>query len=275
MKKVFSIVLFAYLIILFSCKTDKTPPKNNDSQPASKPLVDISYNLTGTLPHDINSFTEGLLFYEGKLYESTGSPEEFPNAKSVIGEVDLKTGNLNVKVEIDRKKFFGEGIVFLNGKVFQLTYKNQLGFIYDAKTFKNIGTFKYINNEGWGLTTDGKSLIMSDGTDKITYLNPETFTIEKTLNVKTVGGPVPYINELEMINGYIYANLWTSNIIMKIDPSDGSVVGKIDLTALQQDAKSKNPKIAEMNGIAYNPNNNMVFVTGKFWPHIYQIDFSK
>ncbi|MBK9689850.1 MAG: glutaminyl-peptide cyclotransferase [Saprospiraceae bacterium] len=158
-------------------------------------------------PHDITSFTEGLFFENGKLFEGTGSPQELSQTRSIAGPVDIKTGKIDVKVELDRTKFFGEGVCILNGKLYQLTYKNQLAFIYDATTFKSLGTFKYANAEGWGLTTDGKELIMSDGTDKLTFINPDNYNKTKELSIKANGNPVYYLNELEYVNGYIFANI--------------------------------------------------------------------
>jgi glutaminyl-peptide cyclotransferase len=265
------------ILVVASCKEDKTKKDSTASTSTASPQTVklINHTLVGQTPHDVGAFTEGLLFYDGKLYESTGSPEEIKMTRSLVGEVDLKTGEIKVKAEIDRNKFFGEGIVFLNNKLYQLTYKNQMCFIYDAKTFKPLGNFKYTNAQGWGMTTDGKSLIMSDGTDKIYYWNPDNYKVEKTLNITANGRPQENINELEMINGFIYANIWLTNQIAKIDPATGAIVGVLDLSAIENDARSKNRRIAEMNGIAYNPSNGLVYVTGKFWPYIYQIDFSK
>ncbi|MBK8700320.1 MAG: glutaminyl-peptide cyclotransferase [Saprospiraceae bacterium] len=268
-------VVLLFSLSLTSCKEDnkvKTPDNNkNETIDIMQPL---NYSVSARLPHDVTSFTEGLLFHEGRLFEGTGSPQELTHTRSVIGPVDLKTGKIDVVVEIDRRKYFGEGICFLKGKLYQLTYKNQLCFIYDAQTFKNIGSFKYISSEGWGMTTDGKSLIMSDGTDKLTYINPETYAIEKEIRVTARKSPLFYINELEYINGYIYANVWTTTQIVKIDPSTGKVTGVMDLNPLQNEAKSVNPGSAELNGIAFNPVTGLVYVTGKLWPNIYQIDFS-
>ena len=146
-----------------------------------------------------------------------------------------------------------------------------MAFIYDATTFKSLGTFKYANAEGWGLTTDGKALIMSDGTDKLTFINPDNYNKTKELSIKANGNPVYYLNELEYVNGYIFANIWTSTQIAKINATTGNVVGVLDMTALFNDAKSKNPNCAEMNGIAYNPSSGQLWVTGKMWPNIYQI----
>jgi glutaminyl-peptide cyclotransferase len=256
-------------LYVISCKEEAPKPPSPSTTEQAAIVQNVTPNVVGQLPHDVASFTEGLLFYENKMYESTGSPEEIASTRSVIGPVDMKTGKIDIKAEIDRKKYFGEGIVFLKGKLYQLTYKNQMAFIYDAKTFKKIGEFKYANAEGWGLTTDGISLIMSDGTDKITYLDAESYKPTKTLNVTAYGKPLMYLNELEYVNGYIYANVWTTNFIVKIDPASGKVLAKIDCTAIAADARSKNPRIAEMNGVAYNPITSQFYLTGKFWPNIY------
>lgn len=263
------------LMIFVSCKTEK--PKENTVVPPvadnTKEIPQINFSVENQYPHDITSFTEGFLFHDGKLYESTGATENLPQTKSLFGEVDLKTGKIDVKAELDRNIYFGEGITFLNGKVFQLTYKNQMGFIYDGKTFKNIGKFSYTNREGWGLTTDGKSLIMSDGTSYITYLDPTSFAVTKTLDVAENNYVVENINELEFIKGFIYANIWMTNIIVKIDPNTGNVVAKIDLNDLARQSKQKHPGSLEMNGIAYDSISNKIVVTGKMWPTIYQIKF--
>lgn len=233
----------------------------------------IEYSVKETFPHCTDSYTEGFLFHDDKLFESTGSPENYPKTKSLIGIVNLKTGAIDVKVEIDRNKYFGEGILIFNNKLYQLTYKNQLGFIYDSKTFKQIGTFTYTNKEGWGMTSDGKSIIMSDGTNHITYWDPDSLKEIKKLNITYDGASALYANELEYINGFIYANIWTTNFIAKIDPADGKIVGLIDLTSLLQRARKENPLSEATNGIAYDKKNDKVLVTGKFWPYIFEIKF--
>jgi glutamine cyclotransferase len=148
-----------------------------------------------------------------------------------------------------------------------------LGFIYDSKDFKQIRTFTYVNKEGWGMTSDGKSIIMSDGTNFITYWDPDSLKEIKKLNITYNGASALYANELEYINGFIYANVWTTNYIAKIDPSDGKIVGLIDLTSLFQKARKENPLSEATNGIAYNPKKDKVFVTGKFWPYIFEVKF--
>jgi glutaminyl-peptide cyclotransferase len=234
----------------------------------------INYTLQKTYPHDTTSYTEGLLVHDGLLYESTGADKDFPQTQSLFGTVDLTTGRITPKAELDRNKYFGEGITFLNNKVYQLTYLSKVGFIYDAKSFNPIGEFSFPSQEGWGLTNDGHSLIMSDGSHILTYLDPFSFQVQKTLLVSDNNGPVQLLNELEYINGFIYANVYTTNYIVKIDTSTGAVIGRLDLTSLAQDANLKHPGSLEMNGIAYNPANDSFYVTGKMWPHIYEIAFS-
>jgi glutamine cyclotransferase len=240
---------------------------------SSHTIESINFKVIKTYPHDTESFTEGFLFYNNQLFESTGSPEEFPKTRSVFGIVDLNTGKIDIKVELDRNSYFGEGIVIFEGKIFQLTYKNQTGFIYDLKSYKKIGSFKYSNKEGWGLTSDGKYIIMSDGTNIITYLDPDSLKVVKTLNVTFNGSSALYMNELEFIDGYIYANVWSTNNIAKIDPKTGIIVGIIDLSSLFNEARKSYPMSEATNGIAYDSSKDRIFVTGKFWPTIYQIKF--
>src|SRR6202011_1649106 len=163
-----------------------------------------------------------------------------------------KTGKINPKAELDRTKFFGEGICFLHDKVYQLTWKTKIGFIYDAKTFKKIGEFTIPVKEGWGMTTDGTNLIMSDGSSNISYVDPVTFRLVKVVGVTDNNGPISNINELELINGFLYANQWQTNYILKIDPSSGKVVGRMNLESLDNEARNKYPGAEVLNGIAYD-----------------------
>jgi glutamine cyclotransferase len=262
------------VVVMSSCEPDKPKQTIVELPFETVPEIpEIKFTVEKQYPHDINSFTEGFLFHDGKLFESTGATENLPQTRSLFGIVDLKTGKIDVKAELDRNIYFGEGIVILKDKVFQVTYKNQMGFIYDAKTFKNIGKFNYTNKEGWGLTTDGNSIIMSDGTSYITYLDPTSFAVTKVLDVAENNYVLVNINELEYIKGFIYANIWMTNTIVKIDPNTGDVVGKMDLTSIAEECKTKNPGAAEMNGIAYDSISNKILVTGKLWPTIYEIKF--
>jgi glutamine cyclotransferase len=234
----------------------------------------IDYAVMKVIPHDTTAFTEGLLFHDGQLYESTGTDTDMPVSRhSEFGTVDTITGKLHPKVEIDRKKYFGEGIAFLNGKVFQLTYKTKVGFIYDANTFRKLGEFTFPSREGWGMTTNGTNLIMSDGTSNITYLDPNSFQPVKTLTVTDNNGPVSNVNELELIHGYLYANQWQTDYILKIDTSSGKVVGRLDLGSIAAEARNKFSGSEVLNGIAYNPASGLIYVTGKLWPNIYVIKF--
>lgn len=249
----------------FEKATTKSQPDNF--------VPSLDYTIIRRLPHDTTSFTEGLLFHNQILFESTGSPNNLPQTKSTFGPVDLKTGKIISKVELDKSKFFGEGIVFFKNKIYQLTYKNQIGFIYDYKTYKQLGRFSFQNKEGWGFTTDGTSLIMSDGTNNLTFLDPYNLKVIKTLSVSNSGYAEDFLNELEYINGYIYANIWTKNYIVKIDPESGKVVGLLNLALLTDEAKNKNPNSDVINGIAFDSISDQIYVTGKLWNYIYQIEF--
>jgi glutamine cyclotransferase len=266
-------LLIILSIFLFSCTEEKQ--KSGITEEKTAPSVPvIQYTIAATLPHDTLSFTEGFLFHKGELFESTGSPDDLPQTKSLFGICNLKTGKINVKAELDRTKYFGEGIVFFNEKIYQLTYKNQTGFIYDAKTFKKTGEFTYANKEGWGLTADGTNIIMSDGTNNLTFFDPVTLKPIKTLAVTENGYAGDYLNELEYIKGFIYANVWTTNSIVKINPADGKIVGKLLLAPLFEEVRYKYNGAKEMNGIAYNQETDKIYITGKMWPSIYEINFS-
>jgi glutamine cyclotransferase len=261
------LLLIEIVLMAFSgCKSDLT-----NYVPIKESIPVIDYYYVKSYPHDTTSFTEGFLITRDTLFESTGSPEEYPRTRSVFGPVDLSTGRINIKVELNREKYFGEGIAYLNGKFYQLTYTTKIGFVYDATTYKKINEFSFLSNQGWGLTTDGKDLIMSDGTNKLTYLDPGTFLVTKIIPVTVNESAKRNLNELEFINGFIYANLWPTDTIVKIDTASGKVVGLLDLTSLAKEAKSICPEALEMNGIAYDPSSDEILITGKLWPKIYRI----
>jgi glutaminyl-peptide cyclotransferase len=240
-------------------------PAKSDEPPA------ITYTVLNALPHDTSSYTEGLLMHQGKLYESSGAPQEIEKTKSIVGIVDPVTGKITVKAELDRKTYFGEGITILHDKLYQLTWTNKKGFIYDLKTFKKTGEFDIPTKEGWGMTTDGNSLIMSDGSSNLTFLDPVTFKTNRIVGVTDNNGPVGNINELEYVNGNILANVYQTAYIIRIDPNTGKVLGKADFSNLVKEIKLKNPDVDYMNGIAYDSANNKIFVTGKLWPNIYEV----
>jgi glutamine cyclotransferase len=269
--KTFNIIVLLLAISFIACNDEPAKTANVESTPA---IPVVNYAVGAAYPHDTNSFTEGLLIHDGKVYESTGSPDDLPDTRSLLGVLNLATGKIDIKAELDREKYFGEGIAFLHGKLYQLTYKSQTGFIYDAQTFKRVGQFSFPSAEGWGMTTDGHSLIMSDGTHVITYLDPVSFKVMRQLPVTENNNPVMKVNELEYIKGFIYANVYTTNRIIKIDPGTGHVVGKLDLGSLAAEAKARNPDALELNGIAYDSVADKVYITGKMWPYLYEIKFT-
>jgi glutaminyl-peptide cyclotransferase len=248
-----------------SCDHDDQYPINEDNIP------ELDYILTRSYPHDTLSFTEGLLIFNDSLFESTGSPAALPWTRSVFGPVDPVTGRISARVELDKEQYFGEGIAYLDGKFYQLTYQSKIGFVYDASTYETTGQFSFLSDEGWGLTSDGASLIMSDGTDRLTYIEPDHFLVTRILYVTENGSPKSLLNELEYTGGFIYANVWQTSTVVKINAADGKVIGRIDLADFLTKVKNIYPGSLEMNGIACDPGSGHLFITGKCWPKIYEI----
>jgi glutamine cyclotransferase len=221
------------------------------------------FEVVQSWPHDPHAFTQGLVYREGRLYEGTGM-----NGESSIREVDLQTGGVLHRRNL-APEYFGEGITLLGGKLYQLTWRSQVGFIYDAATFQLAGQFSY-TGEGWGLTDDGKSLILSDGTSTLRFLDPTTFAVRRTVKVTDNGREVARLNELEYVNGEVYANVWQTDLLVRIDPATGQVKGWIDLKGLlPEEEKSGDEDV--LNGIAHDAANDRLFVTGKRWPKLFQI----
>lgn len=227
------------------------------------PLPVYTYQIVNTYPHNRTAFTEGLFFLKGCLYESTGL-----NGQSSLRRTDLATGNVLQRVDLD-PQYFGEGIAPFNGKLYQLTWQTHIGFIYDLNTFQLITNFTY-PYEGWGLTTDGHSLIESDGTDQIHYFDPASFTETRHVTVTARGHPVKNLNELEYIKGELYANVWRSDCIVRIDPATGNILGLIDFSGLL-DPSDRDAHTDVLNGIAYDPATDRLFITGKCWPKLFEI----
>jgi glutamine cyclotransferase len=246
----------------------KDGDKNNDNNNIPKGPDSISYSVINTYPHDTSSFTEGLLFYKGELFESTGN-----YGKSKLLKVDLSTGKALKSIDLD-KKYFGEGLVILNDTIYQLTWKEKVVLLYDMN-FKKIGERSFASAEGWGMTTDGKNIIASDGGSNLYYYEPGTFKLTRTQDVTEAGSFSFNINELEYINGFIYANQWQSPYILKIDPSTGQVAGKIDMTEVASRISSKYPFAEFLNGIAYDSASKKMYVTGKHWPELYEIQLGQ
>jgi glutamine cyclotransferase len=259
---------------LLACKNESNDSSSTGSSPALSDPAALSYSVINALPHDTTAYTEGLLFHDGQLYESTGHTDSYPSSQSQFGPVDLKTGKITTKVHLDNSKYFGEGISFLDGKVFQLTLDSpRVCFVYDAKTFRKLNEYP-LNSQGWGLTTDGTSLIRSDGSSNLYYHDPSNFKLIKILGVTDNYGPVNNLNELEFINGYIYANKWQTNYIYKIDPASGKAIARADFSQLVDETKHRYENAEYMNGIAYDSVGKKIFITGKMWPNIYEIKFN-
>ncbi len=225
-------------------------------------VITLPYSIVKIFPHDTSAFTQGLVIEYGRLFESTGQ-----EGASWIAEVELASGKQDKKVLLDNQ-YFGEGITVLNKKIYQLTWKGRIGFVYDINSFQKINEFPY-EHEGWGITHDGKSLIVSDGTDKIHFLDTATLKEIKVLNVTQESIPVDKLNELEFIDGYLFANRWMTNEVLKIDLSNGNVVGRLDLTELAREANQRNPSADVLNGIAYEKKSGLLLVTGKWWPLLF------
>lgn len=242
----------------------------SNSTKEDRPYVDslaLNYKLLRTLPHDTKAFTQGLIIVDNKIIESTGL-----NNQSWIAEVNPATGDHDKKVILDGK-YFGEGITIINNKIYQLTYKEKVGFIYNANTYKRIGEFplKTDSGEGWGITHNGVNLIVSDGTSKLYFLDTVSLKTVKTIQVKDKKNAIRNVNELEYVNGVLYANVWESNYILRIDPNTGTITGKLDLSSLANEIRVLNPEADVLNGIAYDVNSKAFLVTGKFWPRAYLI----
>ena len=268
MRKLVSVLTIFSILLVTACDTGTVNKSKKLNIPKRKPTPVIKYSVDEKIPHSSNSFTEGFLIHDGDIFESTGSPDNLPNTVSVYGTVNPETGEINVYNQLD-KKYFGEGITILNNKVYQLTYQSRTGFVYDLETKKQIRKFQIPTAEGWGMTTDSESLIMSDGSANLHYIDPKTLEKTATLTVFDNGRQVNYLNELEYVNGFVYANVYTTDWLVKIDLDNGKVVGKINLTDLKLEEDKKSSDALETNGIAYNPKNKKFYVTGKMWQNIY------
>ena len=226
-----------------------------------------SYRVVNKYPHDKTAFTQGLFFEDGDLYESTGQ-----HGASTLRRVALETGETLKSVALS-DDFFGEGSVGWSGKIVVLTWRSGGGFVFDRNTFEKTRDFTY-DGEGWGLTHDGERLIMSDGTPELRFLDPETLEETGRLSVTFRGKPLRHINELEWVNGEIFANVWHSNAIVRIDPATGVVTGVIDLRGLLADEEIA-AGVDVLNGVAYDAENDRLFVTGKNWPALFEIEIIK
>ena len=242
----------ACIYVLMAQKNSRKAPKQ------------YSYRLVKSYSHDTRAYTQGLFFYKGNLYETTGQ-----YGQSSLRKVDINTGKTLQMTTFD-KKYFAEGACVLKDKIYVLTWKEHICFVYDAASFRLLGSLQY-PTEGWGLTTDGVQLIMSDGSDRLYFLNPDNFAEMRRITVSNDKGNVRYLNELEYIDGEIWANVYGEEYIVRINPATGHVEGKVNL----QGILPRNLRTADtdvMNGIAYDNANKRLLITGKNWPKMYEIE---
>ncbi len=264
-RRILPIILCASLA---ACSTERPaterPPEAPLPMAESETAVrSYGFEVIRTLPHDVKAFTQGLVVHAGAFLESTGQ-----NGQSSIRIVDITSGKVR-KLEKLEDRYFGEGMTVLNGKAYMITWLNQSGFIYDAHTLKELDKFSYAG-EGWGLTNDGKNLIMSNGSNVLSVIDPKTFAVVRSISVTQSGSLVSQLNELEWIEGEIWANIWQSDRIVRIDPSSGKVTGVIDLTGILPNS-SRTATTDVLNGIAYDTAAKAIYVTGKNWPSMFQI----
>lgn len=252
--------------LIMSCSTDLPRPAEDPTvrtTPAAEIVRQLTYRVVRTLPHDKKAFTQGLVVRNGQFLESTGQ-----NGKSTIRIVDIASGKV-LKRQALEPMYFGEGMVVLGTKAYMLTWLNQQGFVFDATTLKQLGTFRYFG-EGWGLTTDGTHLFMSNGSSTITVLDPKDFSVVRVIHVTLNGSPQSKLNELEWIEGEIWANVWRSDNIVRINPGNGKVSGVLNMQGLLSAAEQEY-ETDVLNGIAYDAQSKSIYVTGKNWPHVYEV----
>ncbi len=259
----------AILVALAACNGNDDEKVVTDESVKPIPIPVIKYSIISQYPHDTSAYTQGLQFYKGKLYEGTG---DYKNSALQIS--DYKTGKVEKKHIMGTDSVFGEGITILNGKLYQLTWQSHIVYVYDVRNIeKPVKTFNW-PYQGWGLTNNGKQLIISDGTAILYFVNPDDFRVMNSIRVESSSGPVSELNELEYIDGFVYANVYESEYILKIDPESGKVVGKMDLPGLADKyfPGQLPPDMGYvLNGIAYDSTSRKMFITGKRWPKLFEV----
>jgi glutaminyl-peptide cyclotransferase len=271
MRQLSAVLLLTFSLAGWACdggaRTNVTANRNgasaNRSPVAAEQTPVYGYEIVNTFPHDADAFTQGLVFHDGALIESTGLERH-----STLRRVELQTGKVLQRVDVPAQ-FFAEGLTLFGGKLYQLTWKAEKGFVYDPQTFEKTGEFAYVG-EGWGLTHDADSLILSDGTDKLRFIDPNSYQVKRTISVMDSGRPVYRLNELEYVRGEVYANVWHQNRVARIDPQTGRVKGWIDLSGLLKSGEVSDEE-AVLNGIAYDEAGDRLFVTGKLWPKLFEV----
>ncbi len=269
MKKTF---LLMAVIVISGCGGAESNAVNairpvNSNVRASVPLY--TYDIVKVYPHDPGAFTQGLVFHDGFLYEGTGGRGS-DTFHSSLRKVEIETGKVLQKHDLG-PQYFGEGIALLGDKIYQLTWREHTAFVYNLADLKPEKEFKY-SGDGWGLTTDGTMLFLTDGTHVIRVVDPATFETKRTIVVNDEkGAPLMQLNELEMVNGEIWANIWQSGIIVRIDPANGKLLGRVDFESLVKQEMGDNDKADVLNGIAYDPATDRLFITGKLWKRLFEV----
>ncbi|HED64114.1 MAG TPA: glutaminyl-peptide cyclotransferase [Planctomycetes bacterium] len=248
-------ILAAFLAFLFAF-----------SSCAAGPAPVYGFKVVHTYPHSPSAYCQGLLVHDGKFYESTGR-----YGTSSLRRVEIETGKVEKRKDLP-PTIFAEGLAWFGDELFQLTWKSGKAHVFDPRTFRVTRNLAY-EGEGWGLTTDGKHLVMSDGSSTITFRDPETFEVVRKIEVMADETPIDQLNELEWIDGEIWANIWKRDFLVRIDPKDGKVVGWVNLTGIFDNSKIHDPD-AVLNGIAYDPETKRIFVTGKLWPAVFEIELT-
>ena len=277
MKSIRLIVTISALVLLYACGENSQKNDNeNEVQTGIPEPTSINYAVLNAFPHDTAAFTQGLEIYQGKFLESTGLPK-----RSTLRLVDIKNGSVTKKIK-NADDVFAEGVTVFNDTIYQLSWQNHLVFMYQAKDFKPIGSLPW-SGEGWGITHNSQHLIISEGSDKLYFVEPGTLKLNKVISVVDIVGSVNNLNELEMIEGFIYANRWQYDYIVKIDPANGHVVGrmnfqdflkknsKADLSYLSKEGSTATESGAVLNGIAYDTASKKMYVTGKLWPEVFEV----
>ncbi|MCH5599319.1 glutaminyl-peptide cyclotransferase [Niabella ginsengisoli] len=271
-----SIFIVAITITFIGCKDgDKNSSSEGAPSGSNNTVPAISISVIKSFPHDTSSFTQGLAIYKGEMYEGTGGAayDVVGSKFSKLMKVDLQTGKPKTSVDID-PKYFGEGITILNDTVYQLTWREHKVFAYTLPDFKKVKEFD-INTEGWGITTNGKELIVSDGSSNLYFYDPATFRLLHSQSV-TQNGELSYnLNELEYIDGFVYANQWQQPYILKIDPNSGQISGRIDVSQIWNRVQTLDPQADVPNGIAYDAETKKVYITGKKWPELYEVQLGR
>lgn len=248
-----------------SAAADSSPSDAEFAAAVAQEIALETYEVVRQFPHDPSAFTQGLVFHEGYLIEGTGR-----RGQSSLRRVEIETGRVVARADID-PRLFGEGIAIHEGRAYQLTWTSGIGFVYDLDSFTAVRQFRQVT-EGWGLTSDGEHLIQSDGSRNLYFLDPVTMQPIRSVEVHDANGFVDQINELEYIDGEIYANVWHSWEILRISPRDGHVIGRIDMSGLLDTNELPDPE-SVLNGIAYDPETGRIFVTGKLWPKLFEVRF--